>query len=179
MTYGLEPPERRPSDPATSGLSSRAAIEDLRRRLVRFAVKLVWNRDDAEELVQDAFKTAAAKGVGFKDQRFEPWMYRTTTNLCANHRRRRRPERLGEWCDVATTDPTEHGPDRIEQLERLRSAVERLPQQQRLALTMRWMEHLEYGAIAEVMDISESTVRAHVHQARRHLRELMETDTDE
>lgn len=178
MTYGLEPPERRPSDLAVSGLSPGAAIEDLRRRLVRFAVKLVWNRDDAEELVQDAFKTAATKGMGLSDERFGPWMYRTTANLCANHRRRRRPERLADWYDGAVDEASDEESVRVEQLEKLRGAIDRLSPQQKLALTMRWMEHLEYEVIAEIMEISESAVRSHVHQARRRLGEILKDAND-
>ncbi len=170
MTYGVEPLERDASRPV---LSPGAAVEDLRRRLVRFAVKLVWNRDDADELVQEAFKTASAKGIGLYEDRFMPWMYRTTANLCANHRRRQQPVPLPEGALISPDESAAARAMRAERLTQLRDAIEALPTQQRLAITMRWMEHLDYDRIASIMAISESAVRAHVHQARRRLSECL------
>jgi len=137
--------------------------------MVRLAVKFVWNRDDAEELVQEAFKIAAAGGPGTGEERFGPWMVRTVTNLCLNHRRKRKPEPLQEWMDP----PHEGGPaeamEKAEQLERLRAAIDRLPPQQRAALVMRTMQQMGYDEIAEAMELSVSAVRAHVHLARQRL----------
>jgi RNA polymerase sigma-70 factor (ECF subfamily) len=142
---------------------------------VRLAVKLVWNRDDAEELVQDAFRLALADGVNAADDRFGPWMWRTVSNLCLNHRRRRRPEPLEEAAQLPAFNRPDARLAEIEELDRLRLAVERLPDQQRLAIVLRTMEQMDYAQIASVMEISESAVRAHVHNARKQLAVLMET----
>lgn len=152
-----------PAQPGAPGL------DELRRGMVRLAVKFVWNRDDAEELVQEAFKIAVARGPSIGEVRFGPWMVRTVTNLCLNHRRKRRPEPLQAWMDV----PIECGPaeaaERTERLVRLRSAIDRLPPQQRAALVMRAMQQMEYEEIATAMELSVSAVRAHVHLARQRL----------
>ena len=144
-------------------------LDELRRGMVRLAVKFVWNRDDAEELVQEAFKVAAARGPGTGEERFGPWMVRTVTNLCLNHRRKRKPEPLQAWMAV----PMEGGPaeaaETAERLERLRAAIDRLPPQQRAALVMRTMQQMEYEEIAAAMKLSVSAVRAHVHLARQRL----------
>ena len=144
-------------------------LDELRLGMVRLAVKFVWNRDDADELVQEAFKIAVARGPRTGEERFGPWMVRTVTNLCLNHRRKRKPEPLQAWMDV----PMEGGPaeaaERAERLERLRVAVDRLPPQQRAALVMRTMQQMDYKEIAEAMELSASAVRAHVHLARQRL----------
>lgn len=174
MTYGLEPPDDR--DSATShrsGLSPHAALEDLRRRLVRYATKLIWNRADAEELVQEAFKVAASKGKAMDETTFEPWMFRTTGNLGMNLARRRRPEALADWSQPAQgRTPVESAID-IERIERLRAGIERLPAQQRIAVTLRCIEQFDYSKVADIMEITESAVRAHVHQGRRRLAEAL------
>ena len=144
-------------------------LVELRRRLVRLAAKFVWNRDDAEELVQEAFKIAAAGGPGIGEERFGPWMVRTVTNLCLNHRRKRKPEPLQLWMDVPIKGSPAEAAEMAERLERLRAGIDRLPPQQRAALVMRTMQQMEYEEIAMAMELSVSAVRAHVHLARQRL----------
>lgn len=179
MTYGLEPSDDRDlRDSFRSGMSLQAALEDLRRRLVRYAVKLVWNRADAEEIVQDAFRIASVKKIAAGNDQFDPWMFRTTGNLCLNHRRKRRPESLGDWVGVSEArTPIESAMD-VERLERLRVCISELPPQQRIALTLRWIEQFDYRAVAGIMELSESAARAHVHQARRNLSEALRSHDD-
>jgi RNA polymerase sigma-70 factor, ECF subfamily len=161
---------------AAVGLSSDAALAALRRRLVGLAVKLLWNRQDAEEVVQEAFKVAMISGQRLPHERFGLWMMRTVTNLCLNLRRRHRPEPLADWtgADVPAVDAAPDArADRVEQLERLRRAINTLPGQQRVALVLRTMEQMDYLDIAEVMGLSVGAVRSHVHFARRRLAELL------
>jgi len=147
--------------------------EAFRRRLIRLAVKLVWNREDAEDAVQEAFKLAMAKGPRQSDAALCPWLYRTVGNLCLNLRRRRRTEPLMPWIEVAQAVAPDSRLQRAEALGGLRVAIDRLPEQQRLALVLRTMERMDYARIAEIMAISVSAVRAHVHLARRRLAEML------
>ncbi|MCG8409163.1 MAG: RNA polymerase sigma factor [Phycisphaerales bacterium] len=174
MTYAIKPRSNAETSPGLKpGLSEKAALEEIRRRLLRFAVKLVWNRDDAEEIVQDAFKLAWSKGVKTSEPRFGPSLFRTVANLCLNHRRRRRPATLSECIELThSLTPAKSAQD-AEQLNQLRNAVDQLPDQQRLALVLRMMEQMDYGDIADVMQLSTSAVRAHVHLGRRRLAEWM------
>lgn len=178
MTSGpTSSPELKVRPQSASGLSGEAALTELRRRLVGLAVKLIWNRADAEEIVQEAFKTVMNGGPRLAHESFGPWMFRTVANLCLNQRRRRRPEPLGDWAEVPEKGATDSSPparaERVEQLEQLRRAVDGLPEQQRIALVLRTMEQMNYLDIAEVMGISVAAVRSHVHFARRKLAELM------
>ncbi len=170
MTYALQPTSHAQDRPAlVSGLSERAALEDFRRRLVRYAVKLIWNRDDAEEIVQDAFQLAISKQIAAGEERFGPWMFRTVGNLSLNFRRRSKPEPLADWNEPATGEDPAHHVEKAEQLERLRTAIEALPAQQRIAIVLRMQQQMDYADIARIMELSESAVRGHVHQARRTL----------
>ncbi len=174
MTYPLKPEQSR--DPGWGmplGLSPEAWIEALRRRLMQFAVKLVWNRDDAEEIVQEAFQLAAARGIAIRDAAFGPWLARTTANLAMNRRRRRRPAPLSDALESPDGDTPATQADRAERLERVRSAIETLPPQQRLAITLRTMEQMDYAGVAAVLQCSEAAARTHVHLARARLAELL------
>ena len=179
MSYGLEPDDRRHSPLGLRPeLSADAALEDLRRRLVRYAVKLVWNRADAEEVVQEAFRIAISNQVATNDERFGPWMFRTTGNLCMNRRRKHQPELMSDWIDPSHTRTPFDAASEVERIEKLRAHIAELPDQQRIALTLRWIEQFSYADVADVMALSESAVRAHVHQARRNLASAMRSMND-
>lgn len=168
------PSTRRPPDRAEpTPLGEPVDLDVLRRRLVRLAVKLVWNRDDAEEIVQDAFHKAIQSGPSRAEARFEPWLVRTVGFLSLNHRRRKRPEALQAWMDPASQEPGEDASARAGELQRLRAAIDQLPEQQRLAIVLRTMEQLDYAAIAEIMASSVAAVRSNVHLARRQLLRIL------
>ncbi len=180
MTYALKPTsDARPGSVLRPDVPEQAALEDLHRRLVRLAIKLIWNRDDAEETVQEAFRLALTKGIEQREAHFGAWMFRTVGNLCLNHRRRTRPEPLADWIDPPDEATPEMAAQQVEQLAQLREAMGRLPEQQRLALTLRTMEQMTYSDIAKVMQLSESAVRAHVHLGRRRLADLIGDDCGE
>ena len=147
-------------------------LDAVRGRLMRLAYKWVWNRADAEDLAQDALRLAVAAGVSQREARFVPWLLRTVGNLCLNHVRRRRPERLtiAELHSAAASsgDPARRLSE-VERLDRLRAAIERLPPQQRLAIVLRGLEQRRFEEVADIMDLSVSAVRTHVHLARQRL----------
>jgi len=168
MTRGL------PTPAGAASQQSDCDLHAVRVRLVGLAVKFVWNRDDAEEIVQEAFRLALERGPGVGDPRMFPWMVRTVSNLCMNERRRRTPQPLPESIGTsAVSTPAKLAHDR-EALERVRRAIDRLPEQQRVALVLRTMEQMEYSDIGEAMNLTESAVRTHVHLARQALLRLEE-----
>lgn len=154
---------------AADQIAPAKSLDDLRRRLLGFAIKLVWNRDDAEEIVQDAFQLALTKGLAVNDPALAPWLYRTVTNLCLNQRRRRPAQALADWLDPRDATSPGDAVERAESIESLRAAIEELPTQQRIALVLRNMQQMDYDQIAQVMQLTVAAVRTHVHLARRAL----------
>ena len=155
------------------------ALDGLRRRMLRFAVRILWNFQDAEEIVQEAFKLALASGPAGLDRRAESWMFRTVANLTLNLRRRRKPESLAEWVDLPQNAPPDSRLRRTEQLESLRGAVADLPERQRAALILRTLQQMSYADIADIMQLSIPAVRAHVHFARTRLAERLGANPSE
>jgi RNA polymerase sigma-70 factor (ECF subfamily) len=149
-----------------------STLVGIRSRLVAYAVRLVWNRDDAEEIVQEAFRLGLQKVIAVHEAASIPWMMRTVSNLAMNRRRRSKACSLEGFVDPVIEDRT----DRLEQAERLanlRDHIAELPDQQRLALTLKMLVQREYTEIAEIMEISVSAARTHVHLARKALMRLM------
>lgn len=158
-----------PSDAPPTRSEAASTLAAWRTRLVALAMKLVWNRDDAEELAQEAFVRATVKRVSAADPSYGPWLMRTVANLCVNHRRKRKTEPLNEMMLQQSGTSASQDRDDLQRLEKLRMDMEQLPDQQRIALVLRGMEGLDYEAIAEIMELSPAAVRTHVHLARKRL----------
>lgn len=174
---GANPPPRRRRDvplrPCARTDAAEPDWDDIRRRLEAFAVKLIWNRHDAEEIVQDAFRLAITNGLNVADSDAKPWLMRTVANLCLNQRRRRRPVCLNEYTEPDSRDGPVETAMATERLEALRDRIAALPNQQRLAITLRMLEQLSYVEAARVMELSVAAVRTHVHLARKALAESL------
>jgi RNA polymerase sigma-70 factor (ECF subfamily) len=145
-----------------------------RARLV--ARRLMQNPDDADDLVQDAFLRALERIATFDVSRaFEPWFTRLLINLGLDLRRKQSVRRT-ESQDPETL-PGGVRPDRETERSELRSslsqALEKLPDRQRLIVTLFEIDGQSTEEIAEMLKVSQVTIRWHLHQARRTLRELL------
>ncbi len=153
-------------------------------RLLRMAYVLVGNREDAEDLAQEALSKAYFKLDSFAGRSsFFTWLYRITVNLSISKRRKRRLESthrsvaLDDAPPPATEQTADQTLDTQEQLDRMRAAIEQLEEDRRTVLVLRDIEGLDYSEIAGVLDIPKGTVRSRLHRARSDLRERMQRDS--
>lgn len=154
-----------------------------RHRLLvyRFAYQMVHRRDDAEDMVQEAFVRAYQNLHRYRDEaKFTTWLLRIVSNLCTDqarmHTRRQNLEQqeAGEgllWM-------TEGNPDNpIENLEAdrrvaiLRRALAALPEHHRRVIVLRDLEEREYPDIAEILGCTVGGAKLRVLRARRALRD--------
>jgi RNA polymerase sigma-70 factor (ECF subfamily) len=143
------------------------------RRAHGVALRLLGQTEDAEDLVQDAFLAALQKIDSFDAERdFAPWFYRILVNRCLNARksrsRRSTVDLPGEVASPIASPLLET--ERSELRLQLKRALARLPERQRIIVTMFDLEGFSSPEIADVLEISDGTVRWHLHQARRALR---------
>ncbi len=190
--------ERKPADasaPASRSGESVPSIEgferivdDFQRRLYGFALRMTGNREDAEEIVQDAFVRAfRALGKMSDEQRRElrlqPWLYTITLNVTRNRLRSKRPTNvaLDALADPdALLNHTQEGPEQPEAIvERgadmvlVEQALLQLPMHLRAAATLRFIEGRSHPEIAEILNQPIGTVKSHVHRAVRILRRIL------
>jgi RNA polymerase sigma-70 factor (ECF subfamily) len=176
----VEPPGEadRPTGPTTP-----AGFDDLYRDewsgLVALGWSLTGSWGSAEELAQDAFADAYRRWgeVGRLD-RPGAWVRRAVINRAASHHRRRAVEARGlaRWSsrlsvvdDTATTDRTgERASDHVGD-PAFWSALRRLPERQAACLALHYLEDRSIDDIAEVLDLSPSTVKVHLHRGRKGL----------
>lgn len=165
-------------------------------RLFGFALRQLGNRQDAEEVVQDAFVRAYRALRGYPPERIRAlapraWLYQITLNLARNQRRGRRPRIVSldaddETTPGATNEPAasdDAGPEasaeRADTAGVLAAGIAALPPRYRTALILRHVEGLSYREVATVLDQPLGTAKANVHRGVRLLRQrLAETELD-
>src|ERR1700688_3176839 len=187
--------ERKASRAATIPLRSAGSIpspenferivDDYQRRLYGFALRMTGNREDAEEIVQDAF-VRAFRALGKmtveqrRELRLQPWLYTITLNVTRNRLRSKRPTNVALDA-LADPDALLRGahegpaqPEKIVEQNAEVALVERalleLPMHLRAAATLRFIEGRSHPEIAEILNQPIGTVKSHVHRAVRVLR---------
>lgn len=150
-------------------------------RLFTSIVHVVGQREEAEDIVQDAFVQALVKLHSFRrDSSFYTWLYRIAFNLAVNRRRRGSPEvsmeqgAPGPGGDPA--DPSDQPAQRMlrdERGEQIQAALNGLNEDFRTVLVLREIEGLDYQSIARVLDVSVGTVRSRLHRARALMRDRL------
>ena len=149
-------------------------------RLYTSVVHVIGCRDDAEDIVQEAFVQAYLKLRKFRgSSSFYTWIYRIAFNTAISERRRQRPAVSVEQTHQQQADPRDpsDAPDgrllREELVGQVHAALETLNEEYRAVMVLRELDGCDYEAIAEILDISVGTVRSRLHRARSLLREKL------
>src|SRR5216117_1224428 len=142
----------------------------------RVARAVLDDPDDADDAAQDALLAALVKLHQYDARRpFGPWLMRIVANA-ATDRRRRRNVRRSEPLDPSLVGGGPR-PDAVavqsELGERLRSALQELPERRRTAVVLFDVEGYSHAEIARILGIPEGTVRSEVFHGRRRLRTLL------
>jgi RNA polymerase sigma-70 factor (ECF subfamily) len=167
------------------------AFAELVRRhqpgLVRFALCLIGDADEAESLAQEALTRAYAQLATFQaDLAFGPWLRGIALNLCRNHLRdRSRHAKPVEPEQLAATPHHEGRRQgvlsailRREVNERTLLAIAELPEPLREAFVLHYVEELEYAAISQITGLPSGTLRVRAHRARTLLRHTLGSVVD-
>ncbi len=149
---------------------------DLHRdRLFRLALRLVGDRQEAEDLSQEAFLRAARslERVPAEDSGAEAWLVRTLVNLCRDRHRRRKVRRIHAEREqrraIPGIDPTE----RVVAHAAVGRALGQLDPKRRAVVVLRYLEGLSAVEISQLLSMRAATVRWHLMAARRQLEEIL------
>lgn len=145
------------------------------KRVASIAWNIVRNRDDADDLAQEAFVKAFTNIGRFQaDQPFGPWIYRIVTNLALDVMKHRTKFRHEEITDAEPArDAANVRAESNEIASRIDAALESLPENQRIVARLFLVEQFDHAEIAAMMGLSEGTVRSHLSIARGKLRQRL------
>jgi RNA polymerase sigma-70 factor (ECF subfamily) len=157
------------------------------RNVFRIAQHITQNREDAEDVVQDAFLKAYENLQGFQEQsKFYTWLVRIAVNEALMRLRRRRPERMVSLDEEVKTDedsmPREvadwsPNPEQLYTQSELRDilgkTIQGLPSSFRTVFVLRDVEGLSTEETAEALDLSIPAVKSRLLRARLQLRERL------
>lgn len=146
------------------------------KAMFNVSMRITNDYAEAEDVLQDAFVSAFKNLNSYKSEAsFGSWLKKIVINASINAIRKRRSdlvpmdERIvGEVADSASDeDETEW------QVEKIRRAIQKLPDGYRVVLTLYLLEGYDHAEIGEVLGVSESTSKSQYSRARKKLLEIM------
>lgn len=161
--------------------SFKTLMEKYQLQVFRTVIGFVHSKEDAEDITQDIFVKVYQSLTSFKgESEFSTWLYRITVNMSINFVNRNRKNRLLQSLeDVFYKPSNEKTP--LEQLEeserdqRIRKAIDSLPEKQRMAFILSKYEELSQKTIASVMNTSEGAVEQLLQRAKNNLQKKLTT----
>ena len=166
------------SSPGPSAVTDfERLVEEHASFVYNVAYRMMGNREDAEDVAQDAFLSAYRAFGRFRGEaRVTTWLYRITMN--AGLMRLRKSKRahtltqtgldeveIADWSALPDDEAA-----RSELMERLNEGIEQLEPDLRAAVTLRDVQELSSAEAAEVLDISVPALKSRLHRARVLLR---------
>jgi RNA polymerase sigma-70 factor (ECF subfamily) len=143
-------------------------------RLRRFARNLVWNPHDADDVVQVALERALRNLDQWRsDARLDSWMFKIIRNAWIDELRSR--ERRGRIFVAAEAGENvgDATLDRELELMSVQSAMTKLPEEQRTAVSLVLVEGLSYKEAAGVLDIPIGTLTSRLARGREALQSML------
>ncbi|WP_299582399.1 sigma-70 family RNA polymerase sigma factor [uncultured Sunxiuqinia sp.] len=151
-------------------------------------LSFVRDRYDAEDLAQEVFMEVFRSASKFRgESKLSTWIYRIAVNKSLNfqrdHKRRNFFQSLGdalfgtekvlEGAIAAVEEHPEQHMVNQERKERIYRAIEELPERQKIAFSLSKLDDLSYQEIAEIMQLSLSSVESLIHRAKLNLQKKL------
>ena len=163
--------------------ASAALVTEHQRYVYNLALRVLKNEEEALDLAQETFVRAWTALPNFRGQsKFRTWLYRIVTNLCYNRlpNLRRSLTELGDdviaelpETEIAFDNPA-HGLESRELRSYLHQAVDRLDENYRLLISLRYQSELSYEEIATMLNLPLGTVKTGLFRAKEQLRRALE-----
>ena len=156
-------------------------VEQYRDRVINTCYGFLKNKEDAEDIAQEVFIEVYRSISAFREEsKLSTWIYRIalskSLDFIRKNNRKKRKGRIQKFLSfhkeaAKVSAPAANSPEtRLENLERvqiLRQAVDSLPENQRIAITLNRYEGFSYKEIADIIDTTLPALEALIHRAKK------------
>lgn len=160
-------------------------VDQYKDMVFSLALKVVKNREEAEEVSQDTFIKAFRSLKHFKgDSKFSTWLYKIAYNNCMDRvkkiSRTYNTDAIDEVVEnrIKATDDVMKTIERKERALIIKECLSELPEDERSILWFFYFEELSLKEITEVTTFSENNVKVKLHRARKKLLAIIENKVE-
>ncbi len=162
-----------------------AIVDRFAGRVYNHALRMLNNREDAEEAMQDVFlRVHRSLGTFRGDAELSTWLWRITVNVCLSRRRTRRRRReqvrVEDVADAIADDAP--GPDEIlailQDRARIAAMIARLPDREAASITLYYIEGFDYAEISRILNIPPGSVATALHRGRERLGKMLRAERE-
>ena len=156
-------------------------------KLYHMAYRMLSNRQEAEDVVQDTFLRVYKNLDRFDETlKFSTWIYRIATNLCIDRLRKRKPiysldaesqdyEGLDGYSMIPSDDKTPESELILSDTQRIiHQAMESLPPKYKSVMMLRYIQDLSLQEVGDILGMPVTTIKTRVHRGREFLRKKLE-----
>jgi len=164
-------------------------VKRYEKKIYNLAYRIMGNKEDASDVLQETFLQAFKKLAGFKGKaKFSTWLYRIAVNICLMRKRKRKKMEIisldvpiltkkeDEMKRELRDDWSESPLATLENKEvkkTLSEAIDLLPEEYRTVFLLRGLNGMSNEEVAEVLKISLPAVKSRLHRARLFLRDRL------
>jgi len=163
-----------------------------RKPVYHMILKMIKNRDDAEDLTIEAFAKAFKNLAKFNpDYTFSTWLFRIATNNCIDFIRKKKLNTMsinstytddnGDSVGIDIRDSNLNPQEQAikqQKIEIMRLIVTQLPPKYQVLVRLRYFKELSYDEISKELEAPLGTVKAQLHRARELLLDLVKNKKD-
>jgi RNA polymerase sigma-70 factor, ECF subfamily len=167
----------------------RVVVEKYQKMVLNCSYKFLRNRESAEDITQEVFLQVFESITSFRaDSKLSTWIYRITVTKSLNHLKSlKRKKRFAMLISLFGEDKVEQrisasenmnpikGLENQERARVLNLALEKLPENQRIAFTLSKINEMSYEEISSVLNTSISSVESLIHRAKTNLKKILFT----
>ncbi len=167
--------------------SFKVLVDEYQKKVLNTCNRFVNNKEDAEDLTQEVFIEVYRSISGFRgDSKLSTWIYRIAVTKSPDFlRKKKRKKRFGIMKNVLgeetlqvelkaydTLNPVTQAENQY-RIKILNEALEKLPENQRVAFTLSKYDELSYREIAEILETTISAVESLIHRAKNNLKKRL------
>ena len=167
----------------------KTIVDQYQNMVYNTCLSIVKSEEDAEDLSQEVFVQVYQSIQTFKgESKLSTWIYRIATTKSLDHERKKKRKKrfgfvksiFGDDSEIVIDPPDFNHPgvslDQKENAARLFKAVDKLPENQKIAFILNKVEGLSYQEVSEVMQVSVSSIESLLHRAKHNLKKIVEND---